>query len=245
MRGGRLCVPLPYDFAAKGFRLPLDPRYAHEVGRGMFRGRQIDPGTEALVNGRPPKSQSELVGFDARTHEPFVHRRLARGHVYAQELITSRPHLPARDVSFAVPEGGAPQRAFPPVPQVFTQPHGSGLRAIRKALGQSSFWLGPSFQGHPLRSAHIGTYGITLATGRKAQPVRFARFDYGIVSVQVFDGHPFWWTEGPSSGQMVLEGRGLLDRDGHFIVIEGRPDYLIDRGHGLAVERALRPIPPA
>jgi hypothetical protein len=238
----RLCTPTPYDPELQTFRWPLDPKSVRAVGRRTFRGRELI-WAQMLVNGRLPKGGADLVGLDAQTHQPVVHRQFFRGRLIQETVITSRPQLPASDVSFVVPEGGPPRPSYPPLLPAFTDARGTGLQAVRHGFGRAPVWLGPSFRGHPLRSARVGTFGARLATGRKVDPVPFARFDYGIVSVQVFDCHPFWWKEGPPAGQMVLDGRGLLVRDGFFIVLTGNSKYAIDRAHALALADALESLP--
>ena len=204
--GGTLCSPAPaYEFGFSGLRWPLDSKQVHVLGRGTFRGRDV-VWAEGLVNGRVPKYPYDIMGFDERTHLPFVHRMLFHDRVLSQQVITRRSDLQPSDVSFVVPDGGAPQRAFPPGPETFTDPKGSGMRAARAALGPRLPWLGPSVAGHALRSVHVGTFGVRLKTGRKVRPATFASFDYGPVSVQVFGrARPLWNEHGPPAGKVLSQ----------------------------------------
>jgi hypothetical protein len=217
------------------------------LGRGTFRGRDV-VWAEELVNGRAPKHTYDVMGFDARTHLPFVHRSLYHGRVYSQQVITSHSDLQPSDVSFVVPGGGAPQRMFPPAPETFTDPKGSGMRAARAALGPRLPWLGPSVAGHAVRSIRVGTFGLRLKTGRKVRPGTFARFDYGPLTVQVFGRvRPLWNEHGPPVGQVLFEGNlgapALVSRDGFLVVITGSRNFELDRARALQLAKALRPVP--
>ena len=242
--GGKLCSPSPtYELGFSGLRWPLDSKQVHVLGRGTFRGRDV-VWAEGLVNGRAPKHHDEVMGFDARTHLPFVHRWLFHGRVSSQQVITSRSELQPSDVSFLVPDGGAPQRMFPPAPETFIDRKGSGMGAARAALGPRLPWLGPSVAGHAVRSIHVGKFGLLLKTGRKVRPAKFARFDYGPVTVQVFGrARPLWNEHGPPAGKVLLEGPALVSHDGFLAVITGSRGFELDRARALRLAKALRPIP--
>jgi hypothetical protein len=242
--GGKLCDQAPvYEQGFSGLRWPLDPKQVHVLGRATFRGRDV-VWAEQLVNGRAPKHPYDVMGFDARTHLPFVHRSLYHGRVYSQQVITSRSDLQPSDVSFVVPDGGAPQRMFPPGPETFTDPKGSGMRAARAALGPRLPWLGASVPGHAVRSIRVGTFGLRLKTGRKVRPATFARFDYGTLGVQVFGrARPLWNEHGPPAGKVLLQGDALVSHDGFLVVITGSRNFELDRARALQLAKALRPIP--
>ena len=133
---------------------------------------------------------------------------------------------------------------FPPAPETFTDPKGSGMRAARAALGPRLPWLGPSVAAHVVRSIRVGTLGLRLKTGRKVRPATFARFDYGPLYVQVFGrARPLWNEHGPPAGKVLFDGRVLVSRDGFLVVITGSRNFELDRARALQLARALRPIP--
>lgn len=193
------CIPPPpFDLGNMGYRWPLDPRRVVQTGTGTFRGHSV-VWVQGLVNGRRQARDFDRVGLDARTHRPLVYRSFARNRLSYQQVITFRRDLPASRVSFVVQKGGAPVHSFPPVPPQSTKIQAVGLAAAHDALGTTPVWLGPSFRGHRLRRAEVGTIGIETNTGRTLSPVNFVRLNYGVVSMQEFGReHPVWYLQGRS-----------------------------------------------
>jgi hypothetical protein len=153
------------------------------------------------------------------------------------------PDLPANDVSFVVPKGGAGRN--PPSPA--TRITGQGLDAARAALGKTPLWLGRSFGGHRLESVVVGTESEQAPTpGRMLLPARFARFDYGAFSLKEFGrDRPFWHEQDPEDGTIVVGGESaVLARDGLLLSCDpAGAKFRIDPAKALALARALRPVP--
>jgi hypothetical protein len=175
---GRFCFPpTPFDLQNMHYRLPADPKYVRVVGRGSFRGHEVI-WLEGLVNGHqsPASSGFDRVALDVATHRPVAKRNFARGRLFYAERYSVLGDLPGKSVSFVVPNGGAPQRSFPPFPNSAEHAAKGDLRKARVALGQVvPLWLGPRFNGHPVRAVEIGTEDAVAPNGTCS----LARSSYG------------------------------------------------------------------
>jgi hypothetical protein len=245
----RPCLaPPPFDLQNRHYRLPADPRNVRVVGRGSFRGHQV-VWLEGLVNGHrsPPSTGFDRVAIDVVTHRPVAKRSFARGRVLYEEDYSVLRDLPGRSVSFAVPDGGAFQHVFPPVPSSAEHAAKAELSEARAALGQVPVWLGPRFDGHPLRSVEVGTEDAVAPNGDALARAKFVRFDYGALRLKEFGGdRPFGFRNGPRAGRVVVDGRAVLTRNGLLVIAEpfGRAKP-IDRAAALELAKALRPVPSA
>jgi hypothetical protein len=235
--------PTPFDLARFGYRWPV-PKNARVVERGTVRGRDV-VWVEGLVvpGGNVPKTPSgDRVALDARTHQP-VAKRSAHGGPLFSEFYTHLPDLPARSVSFTVPEGGA-QRGFPPLLERQTTVVRKGLDTANDALGRTPLWLGRTYRGHRLRSVEVGTEGAQARSGATLSSVPFVRLDYGITELKEYGERPYWFQEGPPAGKLLVRGREIsLSRDGLLVLLEvddsavaGNPE------RALAYAKALRPV---
>jgi hypothetical protein len=153
--------------------------------------------------------------------------------------------LPGKSVSFVVPNGGVPQRSFPPFPNSPEHAAKGDLRKARVALGQVPLWLGPRFGGHPLRAVEIGTQDAVAPNGHVLARAKFVRFDYGTVRLQEYGrDRPYGFRNGPRPGRIALTGSAMLTRDGLLVIAEPfRRAKRIDRAAALALAKALRPVP--
>ena len=244
---GRFCFPpTPFDLQNMHYRLPADPKYVRVVGRGSFRGHEVI-WLEGLVNGHrsSPSSGFDRVALDVVTHRPVAKQNFARGRLFYAERYSVLGDLPGKSVSFVVPNGGVPQRSFPPFPNSPEHAAKGDLRKARAALGQVPLWLGPRFGGHPLRAVEIGTQDAVAPNGHVLARAKFVRFDYGTVRVQEYGrDRPYGFRNGPRPGRIALTGSAMLTRDGLLVIAEpfhrAKP---IDRAAALALAKALRPVP--
>ena len=247
----RLCTPpwpyIPYQQLPSVAQRPKSD--FRRVGTGTFRERRVF-WVEQLY--QPPGSKPSLggdqVAYDAVTHQPVALRTIERGgrfkgRTFSYNSLEILPDLPAKNIAFVVPNGGA-DRNPPSTPTVVT---GHGLPAARAALGNTPLWLGRSFQGRRLRSVVAGRDGEVTQKmpGRMLLPARFARFDYGSFSVKEFgQDRPPWYLEDPPAGKVVIaDSRIAFARDGSLVLIEAAgPKFQLDRAAALTVAKALRPI---
>ena len=247
----RFCFPpSPYDLAVRGPRWPPKTHFARRVGTGTFRGRPV-VWVESLVqpgNGTYPLS-GEQVAYDAVTHQPLALRSILRGHtvpprwrgrVVSATAVTMLPNLPAEQVSFAVPDGGAPRNAG-------TKEAGfrkATLARARDVLGRAPLWLGKTYRGHRLRFVQTARGGSEAANGGAAGMVPFVRLDYGTFRIDEFgDRRPLWFHNAPRAGT-VLAASGLdfvLGRDGIVLQVVGVAGNKLDPALVLALAKALRP----
>jgi hypothetical protein len=245
----RLCfLPPPYDLAQKGFAWPFDPKRVRVVGRGTVRGHEVVWLESAFGN---PKVNAEVerVALDADTHQPVAQRdEMTRargpfepGDVLSESFFTFRKDVPARDVSFVVPNGGA-DRAFPPG-SLSTKAKRASMRQALAALGRPPLWLGRSFEGFQVSSIQVGRDVLRAEDGIVVRPVPFVRFVYGALTLQEFAARPFWYLQGPGRGRVVYDsGRATLSRDGLLVVATSKPEkYRIDRAAATTLAKALRP----
>jgi hypothetical protein len=249
----RFCIPPgPFVDVKAAPHWPLDPKMGRETRTGSFRGHKVI-WVESLANGRPVSvNGEERWGLDARTHEVLVRRTLARipgqGQFREDEAFTRLKDVPARNITFAVPEGGAPDHGFPPQLELATSSRASSLSGVRKTLGTVPLWLGPRFRGHRLVRAEVGTEGIRAKTGRVLLHVPFVSFDYGIVKLQEYGPHrSFRVLNGPPGGRIFFYNGAEVDvtRDKLLIVARlGDKSFRLDRAAALALTKALRPLSP-
>jgi len=191
---------------------------------------------------------AQRVGVSARTGMPIVRRRYTSGHVLSSEQVNKfEPTLPAREVSFVVPDGGVSTLCFPACFSTSTTIERSNLSAVSRALGRPPLWLGPRALGHPLRRVHIGVTSVETKKGDKVMPARFVRFDYGTVWLKEFVTRPPWYRSGPAPSKAILDGVGQisLSRGGVLVLVtRGDLSYLLTPTRALALARMLRPLQP-
>jgi hypothetical protein len=242
----RFCLPpTPFVLEKMGFRWPFDPKRV--IGRGTLRGHQVI-WLQSLVNGRSrsPRAEGDRVALDVLTHRPVAKRTFVHGRLWYEEVYSVLDDLPGKSVSFVVPDGGAADgRSFPPFPNSLVHAAKSNLRAARDVLGAVPLWLGPRYHGRPLRSVEVGTDGAKAPNGAVLRRATFVRFDYGTVRLQEFGRErPFGFVHGPRPGQIVVDGRAMLSRDGLLVIAEPLGRFSpIDRAAALKLAKALRPAP--
>jgi hypothetical protein len=246
---GRFCFPpTPFDLENMHYRLPADTDYVYVVGRGSFRGQEVI-WLEGLVNGHrsPPSKGFDRVALDVVTHRPVAKRNFARGRLFYEERYSFLGDLPGERVSFLVPNSGAPERSFPPLPNSAEHAAKVKLRKARAALGMVPLWLGPRFDGHSLRAVEVGTNDAVAPNGHVLARAKFVRFNYGTVRLQVFGrDKPFGFRNGPRPGRIVVAGRAILTRKGLLVIAESLTrNKPIDRAGALALAKALHPVPGA
>jgi hypothetical protein len=268
---GRKCLPpKPFDLRHEGYAWPVDRSVARVVGKGVFRGHDVIwvQRLARVPNGfggtrEPP------VALDARTHRPVGTRSVADGKVFDEQVYRFLGPVPAEKVSFLVPDAKVPRQelrylgSFPygssgPESLQRTRP-GASLRKAHDVLGRSPLWLGPSFQGHPLRLVQTATEG-EWATGRIPGKPRAVILDYGIVMLEEFGRQRPFAEHGPRAGQVLVTGLlpvaslnrgGLLVHadltqfaDWHFDSRFQAQDGAKAGAEALAVAHGLRPLPP-
>jgi hypothetical protein len=210
------------------------------------------------------------VALDARTHLPVGSRSVAGGKVYDEQVYRFLGTVPAAKVSFLVPKARVPRvylGLFNSFPYGFFGPQVSGadserasLRKVRDVLGRSPLWLGPSFQGHPLRLVHTVTEG-KRAGGGLPGGTRAVILDYGIVTLEEFGRQRPFSEHGPRAGRLLVTGLppvATLNRGGllvhadltQFTKWHSNPRFAAQdsakaRAGALAVARGLRSLPTA
>jgi hypothetical protein len=247
---GRFCFPpSPFDLAVRGLGWPPKTHFARQVGTGTFRGRPI-VWIEGLVqpgNGTYPLG-GEQVAYDAVAHQPLALRSIVRGNtvparwrgrVSSATAITMLPNLPAKRVSFAVPDGGAPRNAG--LKEAGFRK--ATLARAREVLGRAPLWLGTAYRGHRLRFVQTARSGSEAANGGAAGMVPFVRLDYGTFRIDEFgDRRPLWFQNAPRAGT-VLAASGLdilFGRDGVVLQVVGVAGDKLDPALVLALVKALR-----
>jgi hypothetical protein len=269
---GRKCLPpKPFDLGRQGYADPSDPSVARVVGRGSFRGRDVIWVQRlARVPNGLGGTREPPVAIDARTHRPVGTRLVAFGKVVDEQVYRFLGPAPPAKVSFLVPEAKVPRTQlsfFNSFPYGFWGPRvsetGSERVSVRKArdvLGRNLFWLGPSFQGHPLQLVQTVTEG-QWGNRRLPGSARAVILDYGIVRLEEFGRERPFSEHGPPAGRMVVTGLppvatlnrgGLLVHadltqfaDWHLGSILTAQDAAKARAGALAVARGLGPVPPA
>jgi|1186.fasta_scaffold18516_2 hypothetical protein len=243
--------PDPFFLARKGFRLPVRAKHSRLAGRGVVRGHHV-----VWVESLSPTGYSSLrpvptgdqVALDVRTHEPIAHREVfrLRGHrFFSQEFYSRLPDLPASRVRFVVPDGGAVERGYPPAGQGVFNTDQRPLGETHDVVGRPPLWLGPSFQGHRLRSVKVGSVGQSPEHGPRVDTVPFVLLDYGIVRLREFGRGPFWLRQGPPPGKLLFGYSGVdVNYGGLLISVESsRLGGAPARANALRIARGLRPVP--
>ena len=242
---GRFCLPPP-PFVLENmlhYRWPIDRKAVRVVGRGIYRGHDVI-WLEALVNGKPspPSAGAERVALDSVTHRPLVKRSFVHGRLWYEEVYSLLRDLPAKSVSFVVPDGGAVRNSFPPLTGAPWSGRKVTLAVAQRALGQPALWLGESFRGHRLRSVEVGT-DITKANGSTLGRAKFVRFDYGSIRLQEFGRvKPVGFVHGPRPGRILVGDNIMLSRHGLLVFADVQP-LPIDTTAALDLVNALRPVP--
>ena len=242
----RICMPpAPFDLQLKGRGWPPKKNYARRVGTGTFRGRPV-VWVEGLVspeNGTHPLS-GDQVGYDPVTHRPLVLRQilrngLARQRIFSMTAVTLLPDLPGKQVTFAVPDGGAPRNADLKV---------AGFRKVSldeaaNVLGRTPLWLGRSYKGHHLRFIQSGREGSANGKNRGAGMVPVIRLEYGPFRLEEFgDERPLWLAGSLPSGKVFAAGGSTtLERDGVAVDVVGGLTGPFSPAEAAALARALRP----
>jgi hypothetical protein len=266
---GRKCLPpSPFDLRRRGYTWPIDASVARVVGKGVFRGREVIwvQRLQKSVRG----TRETPVAIDARTHRPVGTRFVAEGKVLDEQVYRFLGTVPAAKVSFLVPDAKLPRgysSFLNSFPYGFWKPRvsaaGSAKASLRKArdvLGRSPVWLGPSFQGHPLRLVQTVTEG-EWAGGRLPGSARAVILDYGIVMLEEFGRQRPFSEHGPRAGRVLVTGLppiAVLNRGGLLVHADltqlgnwhmdsrfAAQDAAMARAEALAVARAVRPLPPA
>ena len=249
----RFCFPPePFNLGVRGMGWPPKTNFARRMAAGTFRGRPV-VWIEGLVqpeNGTHPLG-GEQVAYDAVTHRPLALRSIARGsnvparwrgRVFSATAVTILPDLPAKRVSFTVPDGGAPRNAGTKEAGFKT----ATLARAREVLGRAPLWLGPTFRGHRLRFVQTARGGSEAANGGAAGMVPFVRLDYGAFRIDEFGvRRPLWFANTPRPGT-VLASSGLdlvFGRDGLALQVLGSQRGSLDATVVLALVKALRPAP--
>jgi len=269
---GQKCLPpKPFDLRREGYAWPVDRRVARVVGKGVFRGRDVIwVQRRARVPNGLGGTREPPVALDARTHRPVGTRSVFEGKVVDEQVYRFLGPVPADKVSFLVPEAEVPRQelsflnSFPYgfwTPQVSPDgAAGASLRKARDVLGRSPLWLGPSFQGHPLRLVQTVTEG-KWADGRlPGGSARAVILDYGIVMLEEFGRQRPLSEHGPRAGRVLVTGLppvASLNRGGllvhadltqfanwHFDSRFAAQDGANAGAEALAVARGLRPLPP-
>src|SRR5262245_8813255 len=235
---GRKCLPpSPFDLRRRGYTWPIDPRVARVVRRGVFRGRDViwvqrlARVPEAFGGKREPP-----VALDARTHRPVGTRSVFEGKLYDEQVYRFLGPVPADKVSFLVPKAKVPRQelsylgSFPVGffgPRVSAEnPARASLRQVRDVLGRRPLWLGPSFQGHPLRLVRTVTEGDWAAGRVPGGSARAVLLDYGIVMLEEFGRQGPASEQGPRAGQVLVTGVppvASLARGGLLVHADLRP----------------------
>lgn len=244
----RICMPpAPFDLQLKGRGWPPKKNYARRVGTGTFRGRPV-VWVEGLVspeNGTHPLS-GDQVGYDPVTHRPLVLRQIdrtgaGRQRIFSMTAVTLLPDLPGKQVTFAVPDGGAPRNADLKV---------AGFRKVSldkaaNVLGRTPLWLGRSYKGHHLRFIQSGREGSANGKNRGAGMVPVIRLDYGPFRLEEFGvERPLWFAGGLPSGKIFAGGgTTVFERDGVAVTVVGGLTGPLGPAEAAALARALRPAP--
>lgn len=244
-----MCIaPSPFDLRIHGLGWPTKAGSARRVGTGTFRGRRV-VWVEGFVRppGGKPYPSGDQVAYDAITHTPLALRTIFRGgparfrgKVFNSTAVTLLPDVRANDVTFAVPDGGAPRN--------------EGLKEsdFRKAslaraaavLGRAPLWLGRTYRGHRLRFVQTGRMGSESGKNGGAAMAPVVRLDYGPFRIDEFgDERPLWLEHPPPPGKLFVN-RGLsftYGRDGVVVDVEGGGHA--DPAGVRALATALRPVP--
>jgi hypothetical protein len=197
------------------------------------------------ANGRHPLSGNQ-VAYDAATHRPVALRAIlhrpgrAPDRIIDESAVRLLPDLAAKQVSFAVPEGGAP-RNFDLHEGAFQD---ATLAGAADTLGRTPLWLGRTYRGHRLGFVQTGSVGSENARGGGAGMAPLVRFDYGAFRIDEYGAtRPLWLVNAPRRGTLVssVDSSVVYGRDG--IVVDVTLTGAADSGRRdlIALARALRP----
>ena len=246
LRGGStICIPPEVFDASKtaGFAWPLDPKFHRITGRGRIRGHDVIWVTTLNSDGSRAPRGSERVALDARTHQLVARLEYLRDRAFATTFYSRLSDLPAKKVSFVVPDGGAVRGTFPPFGGQAQHARRSSLGAIRSTLGVAPQWLGPRFHGKPVRSVEVGTVAMEAQNGHPLRPVKFIRLKYGSLELQEFAAArgPFYYLQGPQPGQLALDGSGVFVTSHGVLVFMRAPTHFSPKS-AIGLAKALRPL---
>ena len=241
----RICMPpAPFDLEVKGRGWP--PRKTTPGASGRARsaaGRSFGPRVDQPGN-RTYRLSANQVGYDPVTHRPLVLRQIlrtgsGRQQIFGTTAVTLLPVLSGNQVTFAVPDGGAPRNAGLKV---------AGFRKVSldeaaKVLGRTPLWLGRSYRGHHLRFIQSGREGSANGKNRGAGMVPVIRLDYGPFRLDEFgDERPLWLPRSLPSGKIFAAGGSTtLERDGAAVDVVGELTGPLGPAEAAALARALRP----
>jgi hypothetical protein len=239
LQGAPHLCPAPGDFESPPPRpgWPPNPKFYRITGHGRLRGHDV-----IWVTALPITSGgSERVALDAKTHQLVARIQYYHAHPFGITYYSRLPDLPAKSVSFLVPDGGAIRGTFPPFGGSVQHVHRSSLGAIRETLGVSPQWLGPRFHGKRMTSVEVGTVASRAQNGSPLRPVKFVRLKYGDLTLQEFGEGPVYYLQGPRPGQLALDGSGVtLTRGG--VLVFARASTLFSPESAIALAKALRPL---
>ena len=269
---GRKCLPpKPFDLRREGYAWPIDPSVARVVGRGTYRGRDVI-WVQRLAKVPKGLVREAPVAIDARTHRPVGTRLVVEGKVVDEQVYRFLGPVPADKVSFLVPEAKVPRQelsylgSFPfgffGPPRVSAENSArASLPQARDVLGKSPLWLGPSFQGHPLRLVQTVTEGAWADGRLPGGSARAVILDYGIVMLEEFGRRRPFSEHGPRAGRVLVTGLppvASLNRGGLLVHADLTPlanwhmstrfeaqDAAKAQAGALAVARGLRPLSSA
>jgi hypothetical protein len=238
----RFCLPPPpFVLENMHYRWPIDPKAVRVVDRGSYRGHDVI-WLEALTSGKPSRG-GDRVALDSVTHRPLARRSFARGRLFYEERYSLLRDLPAKSVSFVVPDGGAVRNSFPPLTSAPSSSRKATLAVAQHAVGPAALWLGKSYRGQPLRSVEVGADVSKAPNGSVLRRAKFVRFDYGSIRLQEFGRvKPLGFVSGPRPGRILVGGNIMLSRDGLLVIADVQP-LPIDTAAALGLAKALRPIP--
>lgn len=244
-----MCIaPSPFDLRIHGLGWPPKAGFARQVGTGTFRGRRV-VWVERYVRppGGKPYPSGDQVGYDAITHRPLALRMIARGaparsrgKVFNPTAVTLLPDVRTKDVTFAVPDGGAPRNAGLKESD-FRKTSQARAAAV---LGRAPLWLGRTYRGHRLRFVQTGRMGSENGKGGGAAMAPVVRLDYGSFRIDEFgDERPLWLEHPPPPGKLFVNGGPSFTygRDGVVVDVEGSGDA--DAAAVRALAKTLRPAP--
>jgi hypothetical protein len=244
-----MCLaPSPFDLQSRGVAWQPSPKIARRVGTGTFRGHRVLWVEQLVVPDRqPPYLSGSQAAFDVVTHrlvglrERVRHPDGSASPLFDKSAVTMLPDLPAKKVSFAVPNGGAPRNpsgvwdAFDKVT----------LARAADLLGRPPLWLGRSYRGHGLRSVRAGVVGGVNAKGADVGTAPLVRLDYGPFHIDEVGSKRSIWLEGTPNPGTLVSDRANLDftfgRDG--VVVQVVLSRAADRAPAglVALARSLRP----
>jgi hypothetical protein len=246
---GQMCLaPSPFDLLSRGVAWQPRSKIAKRVGTGTFRGHRVLWVEQLVVPERkPPYLSGSQAAFDVITHrlvglqQRIRHPDGSGGPLYDKSAITMLPDLPAKKVSFAVPDGGAPRNLGDGVWDVS---HKVTLARAADLLGRPPLWLDRSYRGHRLRVVQAGVLGGVNAKGARVGTVPLVRLDYGTFEIDEVGSKRSIWLKGTKPGTLVsdrVNSYFTFGRDGVAVqvVLGGAADKA--PSDLVALARSLRP----